>query len=87
MTGDVDGNALTIHAIDAGLGISGARDSQGLGLGIPLIAALTDDVSFEPLSEGGTDVRMTFVIRPRRGGRAKGAAAGTYPSQPPVPGV
>lgn len=89
VTGGVDGDALTIHAIDAGAGISRTRDSLGLGLGlgIPLIAALADDVSFAAPGEGGTDVRMTFVIRPPRVSRPTGESVTEFRSDPPVTGV
>ena len=38
-------------------------DSPGAGLGLPLIANVTDSFSVTELPEGGTEVCMTFPLR------------------------
>jgi serine/threonine-protein kinase RsbW len=56
--------ALTIRVRDYGSGIQPhpqpARDVPALGLGLPLIAALTDAFELQGSSGQGTEVRMTF---------------------------
>ena len=53
---------LTVRVRDWGRGIGPRSDSPGLGLGLSLIAALTETVQ---LTRGGaehTEVRMTFAL-------------------------
>ena len=45
---------------DWGAGMRPRPDSPGLGLGLPLIAALADTVEFADGEDGATDVRMVF---------------------------
>ena len=54
----------------AGIGMSGSQAPGGLGLGLSLIARLSDDVQFSVLVDGGTQVRMTFCARPTEQSRA-----------------
>lgn len=65
VTGDVDGGRFQISVRDDGHGIRPRPDSPGLGIGLPLIVALTDVLEIGPGSHGGNDVRMTFRGRPR----------------------
>jgi serine/threonine-protein kinase RsbW len=55
--------AMTVTVRDHGRGI-GTRepDQQGLGLGLPLIASLSDTFSIAGGAERGTEVRMTFAF-------------------------
>jgi anti-sigma regulatory factor (Ser/Thr protein kinase) len=53
---------LTIAVRDRGLGFSPRVDSPGLGLGLPVIAALTRNVEIRPFPPSGTEVVMTFVL-------------------------
>lgn len=53
---------LTIAVRDRGLGFSPRVDSPGLGLGLPVIAALTQNVEIRPIPPSGTEVVMTFVL-------------------------
>jgi serine/threonine-protein kinase RsbW len=57
-------NGLTIRVRDHGSGIqphaSRSRDVPALGLGLPLIAALTDAFELYGTAGQGTEVRMTF---------------------------
>jgi anti-sigma regulatory factor (Ser/Thr protein kinase) len=57
--------SLTIHVRDYGRGIkpqvNQAREVPALGLGLPLIAALSDAFELHGGTGEGTEVRMTFV--------------------------
>lgn len=58
-----DKAALTIVVRDRGTGIQprpARRDAPALGLGLPLIAALSDAFEMRGGAETGTEVRMTF---------------------------
>jgi serine/threonine-protein kinase RsbW len=59
-----DDRGLTIRVRDHGSGIQAhahrSRDVPALGLGLPLIAALTDSFELHGSSGQGTEVRMTF---------------------------
>ena len=63
MTADEVG--LTIKVRDHGAGIrpqvNSARDVPALGLGLPLIAALSDSFELHGSAGKGTEVRMTFA--------------------------
>jgi anti-sigma regulatory factor (Ser/Thr protein kinase) len=54
---------LTVIVRDQGLGIAGENESGGgaLGLGIPLIQALTDSCDIAGAPGEGTEVRMGFL--------------------------
>jgi serine/threonine-protein kinase RsbW len=49
---------------ELGRGFAPRVDSPGLGLGLPVIAALTQTVEIRPLTPHGTEVVMTFAIVP-----------------------
>jgi serine/threonine-protein kinase RsbW len=59
-----DDQGLTIRVRDHGSGIhphaGRSRDVPALGLGLPLIAALSDSFELHGASGQGTEVRMTF---------------------------
>jgi serine/threonine-protein kinase RsbW len=59
-----DENGLTIRVRDYGTGIQPhpqpSRDVPALGLGLPLIAALSDEFELRGSTGRGTEVRMTF---------------------------
>jgi serine/threonine-protein kinase RsbW len=59
-----DENSLTIRVRDYGSGLQPhaqpSRDVPALGLGLPLIAALSDAFELHGSSGRGTEVRMTF---------------------------
>ena len=63
-TGWVCGDSIVVCTTDAGTGMDGSQTSSGLGLGLSLIARLSDDVQFSAPADGGTQVRMTFFARP-----------------------
>lgn len=52
---------------DDGSGLRSRRDSPGLGLGLSLMAELTDELAIERGSGGGTELRMRFGIPQARG--------------------
>lgn len=52
---------LTVIVRDRGGGIAPRLDGGGLGLGLPLIAALTRRAEIGEHEGGGTEVTMTFV--------------------------
>ncbi len=52
---------LLVTVADDGIGMAPDPDSLGLGLGIPLITRLCDDVRFSS-SDRGTKVSMSFVV-------------------------
>jgi serine/threonine-protein kinase RsbW len=55
-------SALTIAVRDRGRGFAPRIDSPGLGLGLPVIAALTQNVEIRPVPPSGTEVVMTFDL-------------------------
>jgi serine/threonine-protein kinase RsbW len=65
VTADADGVWITVS--DDGVGMSPRDDSPGLGLGLHVIAKLTDQLL---IAQGatGTRVHMRFSFRPRRRG-------------------
>ena len=56
----VDDGILRVVVADEGRGILPRADSPGLGLGLPLIAALADAFELRGSTGQGTEVRMTF---------------------------
>jgi len=52
---------VTITVRDQGGGFAPRVDSPGLGLGLPVIAALTTTVEIRPTPPSGTEVVMTFA--------------------------
>ena len=55
-----DGDVIVIVS-DDGAGISPNPDSPGLGYGLPLVAALADEMGVERAPAGGTRIRMRFA--------------------------
>lgn len=58
-----DGDELTLLVRDHGPGMTPAPMAEGLGLGLPLIAALTSSLTIVEPDGGGTEVSMTFSLR------------------------
>jgi anti-sigma regulatory factor (Ser/Thr protein kinase) len=57
----VDDGALRIVITDTGGGMLPRHDSPGLGLGLPIMAQVTD--ALDVVSDGhGTEVHMTFCL-------------------------
>lgn len=55
---------IEVSVRDLGRGFAPRIDSPGLGLGLPVIAALTQTVEIRPLAPHGTEVVMTFATDP-----------------------
>ena len=61
LTAELDDDAgLVICVCDDGLGPTRRHDSPGLGLGLPLMASLADQLELLARPGGGTQVTMTF---------------------------
>ncbi len=52
---------LLIEVADEGRGLQPRVDSPGMGLGLPLMSRLADDVRFTSLLPHGTSVTMSFL--------------------------
>jgi serine/threonine-protein kinase RsbW len=57
------GDELHVTVRDEGCGMQPRMDSPGAGLGLPLIANLTESFSVSAPPGGGTEVRMMFPLR------------------------
>jgi serine/threonine-protein kinase RsbW len=58
----VDGEALRVTVRDEGRGIVPRPDSPGLGLGLPLIATLTESLELGKAPDDRTEVTMVFRL-------------------------
>jgi serine/threonine-protein kinase RsbW len=54
---------VSVVVADHGRGIGTSSDTSGPGLGLPLIAAIADEVELQPVPGGGSRVAMTFSRR------------------------
>jgi serine/threonine-protein kinase RsbW len=57
-----EGDELLLLVRDHGAGMTPAPMAEGLGLGLPLIAALTTSLTIVEPAGGGTEVSMTFAL-------------------------
>jgi serine/threonine-protein kinase RsbW len=55
---------LSVVVRDEGRGVVPRADSPGLGLGLPLIATLTESLELGTGADDATEVRMTFRLEP-----------------------
>ena len=62
LTVRVAGGELWVLIADNGCGIHAGRDSDGLGLGLALIAQMTDGFSIVERSCGGTELRLCYTL-------------------------
>jgi len=58
-----DGDFVRVIVRDHGCGMQPRMDSPGAGLGLPLIATLSDSFSVSQPADGGTELCMTFPLR------------------------
>ena len=54
---------LEIIVRDHGRGMMPRADSPGLGVGLPLMASLSESLELTNRADGGTEVRMAFATR------------------------
>jgi anti-sigma regulatory factor (Ser/Thr protein kinase) len=58
-----DDNGLEIQVCDDGRGMAPRLDSPGLGVGLPIVAKISQRFKVETRPTGGTAVRMFFAVR------------------------
>ena len=67
---EIDGQHIVVTISDQGSGMTPRPDSPGLGLGLPLIANLSDRLEIADGPEGiGTEVTMAFRLKRTRASR------------------
>ena len=54
-------DVVSVVVADHGRGIGTSSDTTGPGLGLPLIAAIADEVQLQPVLGGGSRVTMSFA--------------------------
>jgi serine/threonine-protein kinase RsbW len=59
---ELDDETLLIDVRDDGVGMRPRVDSPGLGLGLPIIASVTDAFAVAPSENGGTWLSMRFDL-------------------------
>lgn len=62
VSAEVDPEHLMVVVRDEGRGIAPRPDSPGLGLGLPLIATLTESLELGKDAQDRTEVRMSFPL-------------------------
>jgi serine/threonine-protein kinase RsbW len=61
-----DDDRFDVVVTDSGGGMRPRRDSPGLGLGVPLMSQLADEIEFRvPPSEHGTELHLRFSLAGR----------------------
>jgi serine/threonine-protein kinase RsbW len=63
VTATIAGGELWVLIGDDGCGLRAEQESDGLGLGLGLIAQMTDGFTVFERSSGGTELRLRFVLR------------------------
>ena len=62
VTAALAGEELWVLVSDSGCGMQPRSDRPGLGLGLAVIAAVSDQMAVVPRSTGGTEVRIRFDL-------------------------
>jgi anti-sigma regulatory factor (Ser/Thr protein kinase) len=57
-----EAEAVIVEVSDEGRGMLPRTDSPGLGLGLPLIAQMTESLEVHDRHGGGTEIRMAFPL-------------------------
>jgi serine/threonine-protein kinase RsbW len=68
---------LWILISDDGCGLESGPDRPGLGLGLALIAQVSDELAVVPRASGGIEVRMRFGLARTANARSGGAVGGS----------
>ena len=63
MEAELEGDALTVRVSDQGHGLEPQLDSDGLGLGLPLISQFSVASEITTPQQGGTEITMRFDLR------------------------
>ena len=63
-TADPAAGLITIRVRDYGTGYRPRADSPGIGMGLPIMAAISHTMEIETPADGGTEVRVTFALAP-----------------------
>ena len=62
ITASIEGDSLLVEVCDEGSGMMPRLDSPGLGVGLPVIADMTDGLDIGNPPGGGTRLRMSFLV-------------------------
>lgn len=57
-----EAETVVVEVADEGRGMLPRTDSPGLGLGLPLIAQMTESLEVHSRDGGGTEIRMAFAL-------------------------
>jgi anti-sigma regulatory factor (Ser/Thr protein kinase) len=57
-----EADTVVVEVADEGRGMLPRTDSPGLGLGLPLIAQMTESLEVHDRNGGGTEIRMAFPL-------------------------
>jgi anti-sigma regulatory factor (Ser/Thr protein kinase) len=57
-----EAESVVVEVADEGRGMLPRTDSPGLGLGLPLIAQMTESLEVHDRNGGGTEIRMAFAL-------------------------
>lgn len=57
-----EAETVVVEVADQGRGMLPRTDSPGLGLGLPLIAQMTESLEVHDRDGGGTEIRMAFAL-------------------------
>jgi anti-sigma regulatory factor (Ser/Thr protein kinase) len=57
-----EASTVVVEVSDEGRGMLPRTDSPGLGLGLPLIAQMTESLEVHDRPGGGTEIRMAFAL-------------------------
>jgi anti-sigma regulatory factor (Ser/Thr protein kinase) len=61
-SGDPAAGLMTVRVRDYGTGYRPRSDSPGIGMGLPIMAAVARTVEVASPAGGGTEVRLTFAL-------------------------
>ena len=61
-----EAETVVVEVADEGRGMLPRTDSPGLGLGLPLIAQMTESLEVHDRAGGGTEIRMAFALAAER---------------------